>query len=157
MMTRLISRNGILTGPLYFLDYLELPADVLAEWKVCWPDFTPEEIGGKNQRLDDRTILVDPHAMNCLQALRNARHRAVYITSAYRSDSYNRLVGGVESSMHLKGCAFDIQMWNHADASMFEIDARSAGFTGFGFYPPGKGHFIHVDTGRPREWGRRWW
>jgi hypothetical protein len=46
-------------------------------------------------------------------------------------------------------------MVNH-DPAVFEAAARKVGFTGFGFYPPKAGNFIHLDIGPPREWGKRW-
>lgn len=149
--------DAYFTEPWFLKDYAAMPADLVEEWNRRWPDFEPYEIGSKARAADDRSLLVDPHAMDCLQELRRRRGRSVFITSGFRSDNYNRLVGGAKSSMHLKGRAFDIPMWNQGNPAEFEADARAAGFTGLGFYPPGKGHFIHVDTGRPREWGRRWW
>ncbi len=75
------------------------------------------------------------------------------LTSAYRSPVHNKKVGGTKNSMHLQAKAFDVQMAGH-DPTQFEAAAREVGFTGFGFYK--ESNFIHIDTGRAREWGIRW-
>ena len=77
------------------------------------------------------------------------------VTSAYRSPAHNAAIGGAARSRHVEGDAFDISMINHHPTA-FEMAARAAGFTGFGFYPPAKGNFIHIDLGPAREWGKRW-
>lgn len=126
-------------------------------WSECdedwfrkrWPNFSPHEIACKG----DGKLGLDFHALDCLQALRVALGRPVYLTSAYRSPEHNAAVGGATYSQHLKGKAFDGKQHNQ-DPQEFESVARQVGFTGFGFYP--KSNFIHVDTGPAREWGTRW-
>lgn len=117
------------------------------EWK--WSDFTPREMRSKS----DNKLMIDPDSMDKLQALRTMIKKPMRITSAYRSPAHNKKVGGAKSSMHLLAKAFDVQMQGH-DPAQFEAAARLCGFTGFGFYEDS--NFIHVDTGRPREWGQRW-
>ena len=93
--------------------------------------------------------------MDRLQRLRARLGKPMIVNSAYRSPQHNAAVGGAEKSRHVAGDAFDISMANH-DPERFEQEAREAGFTGFGFYAPAKGNFIHIDLGRERFWGRRW-
>lgn len=124
--------------------YSEYP---MAKWR--WPSFTPAEIACR-----DGTLAVDEDAMNKLQSLRDWLGEPMIVNSAYRSPAHNKRVGGAARSKHLEAKAFDISMANH-DPGDFEKQARSFGFTGFGFYP--RHNFIHIDTGPAREWGERWW
>jgi len=118
-----------------------------------WPalDFLPKELAcrGTGQ------VKVHRDALRKLQALRNRIGKPMIITSAYRSPEHNAAVGGAKNSRHVVGDAFDVAMTNH-DPTYFEAQAREVGFTGFGFYGPGRGSFIHIDCGRKREWGERW-
>lgn len=125
----------------YYADWRDVPERV---WR--WPSFSPEEIACRG----DNTIRINEIALDKLQALRDRLGLPLIVHSAYRSPDYNRQVGGARHSMHLQGAAFDISMANH-DPVAFETAARAVGFTGFGFYP--RQNFIHVDTGRARQWG----
>ncbi|MBL1435858.1 MAG: DUF882 domain-containing protein [Rhodobacteraceae bacterium] len=125
----------------YFSDWRNVPKFL---WR--WANFSAEEIACRG----DGTIRVDETALDKLQALRKNLGVPLIVHSAYRSPDYNRQVGGAEHSMHLQGAAFDISMTNH-DPEAFEAAARAAGFTGFGYYP--RQNFMHIDTGRARQWG----
>lgn len=46
--------------------------------------------------------------LNGLQSIRDALGKPIKITSGYRCEKLNRLVGGVHNSSHLKGWAADI-------------------------------------------------
>lgn len=133
-------------------DYIEavhwrdVPADA---WP--WPNFTPAEIACRGTG----KLRAWCEAMDRLQVLREAVAKPMIVTSAYRSPAHNASIGGAERSRHVAGDAFDVAMTNH-DPECFEAAARAAGFTGFGFYPPERGNFIHIDCWRPREWGQRW-
>ncbi len=125
----------------YFADWRNIPETL---WR--WANFSPEEIacrGGGNIRIDEA-------ALDKLQKLREKLDVPLIVHSAYRSSDYNRRVGGAEHSMHLQGAAFDISMANH-DPDAFEAAAQTVGFTGFGYYP--RQNFMHIDTGRARQWG----
>jgi hypothetical protein len=117
------------------------------EWR--WPSFSPREIACKGTG----ELLVDDQALDKLQALRNALGKPLVLTSAYRSLSHNKRVGGAKNSRHMQGDAFDVRMDNH-DPYVFESAARNVGFSGFGFYQ--KSGFMHIDTGPERSWGKRW-
>ncbi len=125
----------------YFANWRNVPKTL---WR--WPNFSPEEIACRG----DGTIRIDEAALDRLQALRDRLGVPLIVNSAYRSPEYNRQVGGVKHSMHLQGAAFDISMANH-DPEDFEKAARAVGVTGFGFYP--RPNFMHIDTGRARQWG----
>lgn len=115
------------------------------DWR--WPLFSPREIACKGTG----RLVVDDQALDKLQALRDRLGKPLILTSAYRSPSHNKRVGGAKNSRHMQGDAFDVMMTNH-DPQSFEAAARAVGFTGFGYYP--KSGFMHVDTGQPRSWGK---
>ncbi len=125
----------------YYADWRDVPEKL---WR--WPNFSTQEIACRG----DGTTRINEPALDRLQALRDRIGVPLVVLSAYRSPAYNRQVGGAEHSMHLQNAAFDISMANH-DPESFEAAAREAGFTGFGFYP--RQNFMHIDTGRARQWG----
>lgn len=114
-----------------------------------WHSFSPREIACKGTG----ELVVDDHALDRLQALRDYLGKPLILTSAYRSAAHNKRVGGAKGSKHMEGIAFDVRMENH-DPHVFEAAARAVGFTGFGYYP--KSGFMHVDTGPARSWGTPW-
>lgn len=125
-------------------------------WSIdlqTWPykSFSPQELACRGTG----AVHLRKDALQKLQRLRTASGGPLIINSAYRSPKHNASVGGAKNSQHVQGIAFDVSMVNH-DPGVFEASARAAGFTGFGFYPPGKGNFIHIDLGPAREWGMRW-
>lgn len=119
----------------------------MKDWR--WPSFSPREIACKGTG----ELVVDDHALDRLQALRDYLGKPLILTSAYRSAAHNKRVGGAKKSKHMEGIAFDVRMENH-DPQQFEAAARAVGFTGFGYYP--KSGFMHVDTGPARSWGTPW-
>jgi zinc D-Ala-D-Ala carboxypeptidase len=124
-----------------YSNWNDVPA---AEWR--WPSFTPQEMACKGTG----RLMLDPDAMDKLQALRTRLGRPLIITSAYRSPEHNRAVGGASRSMHMQGRAFDVRQENHDPGAFIEA-ARAVGFTGIGTYP--RSGFIHVDNGPQRQWG----
>jgi zinc D-Ala-D-Ala carboxypeptidase len=116
------------------------------DWR--WRNFKPSEIACRGSG----ELLVNTRALDALQELRDRLGKPLIIASAYRSPAHNKKVGGAENSRHLAGDAFDVSMANH-DPDAFERAARAVGFMGFGFYR--KSNFMHIDMGRPREWGNR--
>lgn len=118
-----------------------------SEWR--WPSFSPKEIACRGTG----NVLIDPDALDKLQALRDRIGKPMIVNSAYRSPQHNRRVGGAKNSLHMEGVAFDVLMSNH-DPHKYEQAARAVGFTGFGYYP--KSGFMHVDTGPARSWGTPW-
>jgi zinc D-Ala-D-Ala carboxypeptidase len=110
--------------------------------------FSPEELACRGTG----EICIDKEALEKLEKLRVALGKPMIINSAYRSPTHNRRVGGAKESCHMRGIAFDVSMKNH-DPEVFEKKARECGFTGFGYYPASG--FMHIDTGRPRVWGKK--
>jgi uncharacterized protein YcbK (DUF882 family) len=117
--------------------------------KWPWEHFTPFEMRCKGSG----KVGFHPPSMDKLQALRHLLGKPMVITSAYRSPSHNRRVGGASKSQHLKARAFDVVMKGH-DPVEFERLARQVGFTSFGYYPNSNTPFMHIDTRkRPASWG----
>jgi uncharacterized protein YcbK (DUF882 family) len=130
-------------------DWRHLPAE---QWR--WPNFRPAEFACRGEP-GKGSIRVAVSLLDKLQALRNAMGRPIVVTSGYRSAGYNAtLPGAAPNSTHVQGVAADISMGNFlGDELAFYRRAKSAGFTGFGFYPEYRNVFMHIDLGPPRWWG----
>lgn len=115
------------------------------KWR--WPNFTPKEISCKG----DGLIVIDENALDKLQAMRLELGIPLVINSAYRSEAYNKSVGGAPKSQHLQGRAFDIRITDALSREEIKYHAKEAGFTGIGDYNT----FVHVDTGPTRYWDLR--
>ena len=59
--------------------------------------------------------------VNCLQPIRDNIKKPMIITSGYRSNKLNKLVGGTEKSQHLKGQAVDFKISGMKPAEIIEI------------------------------------
>lgn len=94
---------------------------------------------------------IHPTAMRNLYALARSWGRTITVISAYRSPAANEDAGGVTSSEHLAGTAFDCDINTYQEQVTFANLAYLAGFRGFGSYL-GRNTFIHIDTGPQRDW-----
>jgi uncharacterized protein YcbK (DUF882 family) len=112
-------------------------------FKKRWPNFSPKEVASKG----DGTLLIDEHALDCLQKARDIAGKPLIINCGYRDELHNALVGGAPRSYHLEGRAFDISLRGFTKAELIKI-CEQAGFTGFGV---NYSTFLHVDTGRKRR------
>lgn len=130
----------MIQSPTLYKHYVGVP---VADWR--WPNFSPKELACKGSS----ALLVDPTALDRLQALRTRLGKPMIVNSAYRSPAYNKEVGGAQNSMHLYGKAFDISMAGH-DPVEFAKAAKECGFTGFGHYR--RQGFMHIDVGPARVW-----
>lgn len=96
------------------------------------------------------TILIDSELVEILQKIRNHFKAPLIITSAYRHKEYNKKIGGVSNSRHIKGEAADICIEGVAPekiAQYAEYIMPSKG--GIGCYS----NFVHTDI-RPNR--SRW-
>lgn len=93
-------------------------------------------------------ILIDTELVEVLQNIRNHFGSHVTINSAYRSLAYNKKVGGVSNSQHVKGTAADISISGVTPkeiAQYAEYIMPNKG--GIGLYDSVKsGRFVHVDV-----------
>ena len=118
----------------------------VTDWE--WKHFSPQEVAchgtGK--------LRINPKLLTCLELLRILLNRPIVCNSVYRSPYHNAKLGGAIFSQHLLASAADLST-NGQDRQIMLNLAQEVGFTGFGYYHT----FLHVDLGRPREWGKEKW
>ena len=90
-------------------------------------------------------VLIADELVCALQKIRDHFGKAVNITSAYRTSSYNKKIGGAKSSQHIKGTAADIQIAG-VDPLKVALFAQSLGLGGVGLYSYANGGFTHIDV-----------
>lgn len=86
---------------------------------------TADKNGIKNEpSLDERAtierninLLVD----NVLDPIRDVVHTPIIITSGYRCPQVNKLVGGVNNSQHISGCAADFHIMGFTPSMMYQV------------------------------------
>ena len=86
---------------------------------------TADKNGIKNEpSLDARAtierninLLVD----NVLDPVRDVVNAPIIITSGYRCPQVNRLVGGVDNSQHMSGCAADFRVRGFTPSMMYKV------------------------------------
>lgn len=110
-------------------------------------NFSLEEFNCKDGSLMPNNVLINiiKLAKN-LQVLRDSVGKTITINSAYRSPEYNKKIGGVKDSQHLKGNASDITikgMTPKEVAKVIEglIASGKMQQGGIGIYP----NFVHYD------------
>ena len=86
-------------------------------------------------------LLVD----NVLDPVRDMVNTPIIITSGYRCPRVNRLVGGVDNSQHMSGCAADFHVQGYNHSMMYEVFLYIFNTLEFDqlIYYPSK-NFIHV-------------
>lgn len=95
-------------------------------------------------------ILIDvDFVRDKLQAIREHFGTAVTVNSGYRTEAYNKKVGGATNSYHVKGQAFDIVVKGHTPAEVARY-AQTLGILGIIQY----NGFVHVDSRNTRYWAR---
>ena len=110
-------------------------------------NFSLEEFNCKDGSVMPNNVMINiiKLAKN-LQVLRDAIGKSIVINSAYRSPEYNKKIGGVKDSQHLKGNASDIAvkgMTPKEVAKVIEglIASGKMQQGGIGIYP----NFVHYD------------
>ena len=106
-------------------------------------NFKSTEFDCKCGRKDCKITLIDLDGVECVQKVRNLTAKAIVINSGYRCAVHNKNVGGVSSSKHLKGLAFDLKCPKGVSLNDFAFACEQAGFKGVLRYD-GKG-FVHCD------------
>jgi uncharacterized protein YcbK (DUF882 family) len=122
--------------------------------------YLPDALATINQFLRDfrtgETHPIDPQLLDLLYGLTDATGsaRPFHVISGYRSPATNaalrrRSEGVAAGSLHMKGQAVDIRL---SDVPL--VTLRDAALSlhrgGVGYYPASD--FVHVDTGRVRQW-----
>jgi uncharacterized protein YcbK (DUF882 family) len=90
---------------------------------------------------------VDAGLLNILVKVRDYFGRRMTITSGYRCDSRNRVIGGAPSSWHLKGRAADVKVEGISPQLVAEIAAQY-GAKGIKTYET----WTHIDTRNGTHW-----
>lgn len=89
-------------------------------------------------------------AKNILQPARDILKEPIHISSGYRSQAHNKVVGGASLSQHCFGKALDIYVSSLTGLELFEFFIKNFGnkIGGIGLYSNEmlKSKFIHIDT-----------
>lgn len=87
--------------------------------------FTAAENGIKNEpSIDERATIVRNINLlvdNVLDPVRDMVDAPIIITSGYRCPQVNRLVGGVDNSQHMSGCAADFHVMGFTPSMMYQV------------------------------------
>lgn len=83
-----------------------------------------------------------PSLFICYNILRNFVEGKCYITSGYRCEKYNTIIGGSKNSYHKKGMALDIHFSTPLEIHQFTL-AKNSGFKGCIIYL--EKNFTHFD------------
>lgn len=97
----------------------------------------------------DKILIDTGFIVNKLQKIRDHFGTPITINSAYRTESYNKKVGGAKSSYHINGQAFDIVVSGHTPLEVARF-AESIGIPGIIQYNT----FVHVDSRPAKYWAR---
>lgn len=123
--------------------------------------YQKSELGAINRVLRDHRT-GDMHAMdNSLIDLLNLLHhqmdgkRAFHVISGYRSPKTNATLsknsaGVAKKSLHMQGKAIDLRLPGRKLSDLRKA-ALKLNLGGVGYYS--KSDFLHLDTGRARQWG----
>ena len=89
------------------------------------------------------TIFIDLALVDLLQEIRDYFGKPVIINSGYRTESYNKKIGGANYSQHLYGKAADIRIVGVSPKEIAKfVETRIPNVGGIGIYPS----FVHVDV-----------
>ena len=101
---------------------------------------------------------MDEGFMKKLEALRHEFNEPMIVSSGYRHESYNQVIGGAKNSPHLYGKAVDVVISGKSAYRLMKL-AIQHGFTGIGVSQrgPHEKRFLHIDTmensdTHPRPW-----
>lgn len=96
------------------------------------------------------TVFVAPELVEVVQKIRDYFGKPVHINSGYRTDSYNKKIGGATYSQHMYGVAVDIHINGVKPRKIAEyVETLLPDKGGIGIYK----NFVHVDV---REQKTRW-
>jgi len=110
-----------------------------------YEEFDSPDIQGSGQ-------LMDPELLDMIDKAREIYGKPIHVTSGYRTESYNRKVGGVDSSSHLKGLAIDVACVRSRDRFEMLTALIEVGFNRVGVAST----FIHVDIDKDKSQNVIW-
>lgn len=119
-----------------------------------WSEFTDRVSGNFNGgKVSSATARENARRlMYKLEALRvKLGNRPITVNSGFRSIKHNHDVGGAADSMHMYGCAADLDVAGVANRTVYQ-KAETCGFSGLETYTE---DHQHVDS--RAELGRAWW
>ena len=87
-------------------------------------------------------VMMDDNFLEMLDQARTAANIPFIITSGYRTEDHNKLIGGVDGSAHTKGHAVDIACRDSVSRHTIITNLLAAGFNRIGIAST----FIHVDN-----------
>ena len=123
--------------------------------------YVPEALGGLNRFLRDHYTgdigVIDPQLFELMHRVQQVlgSQGSFEVISGYRCPATNTRLrqtrsGGVATkSLHMQGRAIDVRLPGVPLADLHQA-ALSLGAGGVGFYP--RDQFVHLDTGRVRNW-----
>ena len=101
---------------------------------------------------------MDEEFMKKLETLRHEFNEPMIVSSGYRHESYNQVIGGAKNSPHLYGKAVDVVISGKSAYRLMKL-AIQHDFTGIGVSQrgPHEKRFLHIDTmensdTHPRPW-----
>ena len=103
--------------------------------------FNISEFHCKGAKCGCTETLHDPALSAYLQQIRVHFDKPLYITSGFRCEKHNQVVGGVVGSLHTKGMAADIVIQGVKPLEIAQY-AELIGVKGIGLYD----QFVHIDT-----------
>lgn len=91
------------------------------------------------------------------QKLRDLLGISLQVNSGYRTESYNKKVGGADKSLHCTASALDLSCygWTAEQLTALYEGLIRLGVVpdgGLGIYPRANGGWVHIDLGKPRRW-----
>lgn len=112
---------------------------------------TADKQGIDNRLPKDLLPNVENLIAEVLDPLREWYGRPIYVNSGYRCPELNKVVGGVENSYHVSGCAADLdtRLSKSENGKLFEYIKENLPFTELGW--EGGGAWVHVALVKGRE------
>jgi uncharacterized protein YcbK (DUF882 family) len=110
-----------------------------------YSEFDSPDVRGSVQLMDKNLLLM-------LDEARDKFDKPIHINSGFRTPSHNEVVGGVETSSHLKGLAVDISCNNNSDRFDLINCLLDVGFSRIGVAKT----FIHADIDFDKTQGVIW-
>lgn len=128
-----------------FLTVIGFEMKYINDFQIA-PDFNLQEFVSP----DTQEVKIDSRLVTIVQLIRYRMGCEVIVTSGYRTEEYNRKIGGALHSLHMEGLAADLSPKNHDLVRLFKIAAEFEEIRGLGIYE----RHVHIDL---RETERLIW